>query len=446
MTASQENLGIAGGYLGLNINLSKLDGHHPAAWAAPESSVADFDRFGTYLDLVQSAERVGIDAVFAADVLAYDRERSVVPQVFEPISFLSALAAVTSHIGLVATISTTFSDPFTVARQIASLDTVSNGRSALNLVTSAIDAAARNHGLPALPAHELRYQRATEYAEVVKGLLRNWPRSALRYDAATGTAVDPAQIPALAHAGAHFSVAGPFTTYSPPQGLPVFFQAGTSQAGRNFAVAHADVIYSGSRTLDEAIETRHDLSTRARAAGRAQAPKIFRSFVLVIEEDARDAQERFRRLQQDRDGVVRLHRTLQQYLPDFDPASPDSTALPSLPALDSVAGNRSGLIALHNLVAQHSPRTLGELRDLHRRSPGDHQFSVGGAASIADEIERWFRSGAIDGVTLLPAVTQRDLAQSYRLLLPELIDRGLRPESWGEAETLRARYGLATIN
>jgi len=245
-------------------------GHHRAAWRRPESPLEQLGDIGFYERLAHSAERGLFDAVFFADGHAVGDVGAGPRWFLEPLTALAAMARATSRIGLISTVSATFYTPFHAARMLASLDHISSGRIGWNVVTSMFDAEARNHGLPAMPDHDVRYRRAAEFIEVVLGLWDSWADDALVLDRA-GLFADPGRVRPLHHGGEYFRVDGPLTVPRPPQGRPVLFQAGASGQGRDLAARYAEGIYAVAYDLPSAQDYYADVKRRVAAAGRNPA-------------------------------------------------------------------------------------------------------------------------------------------------------------------------------
>ncbi|HEY5001916.1 MAG TPA: NtaA/DmoA family FMN-dependent monooxygenase, partial [Ktedonobacteraceae bacterium] len=234
-------------------------GHHVAAWRHPDAYADGGLDFPHYKRLAQTAERAKFDMAFLADGVAVRRDhnldslsRSGQLVHFEPLTLLSALSAVTEHIGLVATASTTYNEPYHIARKFASLDYLSSGRAGWNVVTSASEAEAKNFNRDKHMEHALRYERAREFLQVVTGLWDSWDDDAFIRDKETGLYFEPTKLHVLNHKGKHFSVKGPLNVARPPQGYPVIVQAGASEDGQDFAAQTAEVIFTAQQTLEEA--------------------------------------------------------------------------------------------------------------------------------------------------------------------------------------------------
>lgn len=263
-----------------------------SAWRHPDA-VADASINVDYvLDLARKAEQAKIDFLFVADGL-YITPQSIPHFLnrFEPITLLSALSLVTKNIGLVATLSTSYSEPFTVARQFASLDHLSGGRAGWNVVTSPLEGSAKNFSRASHPEHDERYRVASEYLDVVKGLWDSWEADAFVRDKASGQFFDADKLHTLNHKGKYFSVQGPLNVGRSPQGRPVVFQAGASEAGKAFAAEAADAIYTRQNSPEQAREFREDVRRRLVARGRsADDIRVFQGISVIIGDSQADAE------------------------------------------------------------------------------------------------------------------------------------------------------------
>ncbi|GBQ27604.1 putative monooxygenase [Gluconacetobacter azotocaptans DSM 13594] len=267
-------------------------------WRHPDRDVRASTSFPFYLHQTRLAEKGKFDFVFVADSLSINEKSS--PHYlnrFEPITILSALAGATSRIGLVGTLTVSYSEPFNVARQFASLDHISNGRAAWNVVTSWLGDTAANFSRESHPEHHQRYRIAAEYLDVVQGLWDSWEDDALVGDKARGVFVDREKLHRLDHQGEFFQVRGPLNIGRSAQGQPVIFQAGASESGRDFAARRAEVVFCGPQNLAEAQGYYRDVKSRARAFGRdADAPFILPGIGPVIGLTEADAEARYREL------------------------------------------------------------------------------------------------------------------------------------------------------
>ncbi len=352
----------------------------------------------------------------------------------EPFTLLAALAAVTSRIGLVATASTSFYQPFHIARFFASLDQISGGRSGWNLVTSSGLSEAANFGLTLPPEHE-RYRRAGEFAEVVKGLWDSWDEDAVVADKEAGIYIAPDRVHTLNHHGEYYEARGPLTMPRSPQGRPVIVQAGQSDAGRSLAAGTADIVFSVERDLANAQAFRADIRARAEAAGRSgDAVKVLPGAMVVTAPTRAEAEDKFDRLQRlipDDLGLIMLSRSIGIDLSQYSPDDP----LPKFNISENV-GHRK-------VIADYAAREGASIRQTWRELVGSrsHRVVIGTPAEVVDDLAQWFESGACDGFNIMPATFPEGLDDFVELCVPELQRRGLFRTAY-EAETLRGNLGL----
>ncbi|MGN9402760.1 LLM class flavin-dependent oxidoreductase [Pseudomonas syringae] len=417
-------------------------GHHVAAWRHPEVPADAGLDFKHYRHVARVAEAAKFDALFVADSVAAATgdiaSRMARSDHFEPLTLLSALSAVTEHIGLIATATTTYNEPYHVARKFASLDHLSGGRAGWNLVTSDAAAEAQNFGRAEHVGHAERYSRAREFHQVVTGLWDSWADDAFTRDKASGEYYDPGRLHVLNHQGEHFSVKGPLNVARSPQGQPVVVQAGSSEVGRDLAAQTAEVVFTAQTSLASAQAFYADLKGRLSAYGRAvDSLKIMPGVFIVVAETealAKAKFESFQELVEPRVGVALLGRMLG----NFDLSGyPLDGPLPELPLTDS--GQRSRQKLLTELADQEN-LTLAQLG---RRIAGGrgHYSLIGTPEQIADELQRWFEQGAADGFNVLVPHLPGGLEDVARLLVPELQRRGLFRTEY-EGTTLRENLGL----
>ncbi|POP67927.1 LLM class flavin-dependent oxidoreductase [Pseudomonas syringae] len=417
-------------------------GHHVAAWRHPEVPADAGLDFKHYRHVARVAEAAKFDALFVADSVAAATgdiaSRMARSDHFEPLTLLSALSAVTEHIGLIATATTTYNEPYHVARKFASLDHLSGGRAGWNLVTSDAAAEAQNFGRAEHVGHAERYSRAREFHQVVTGLWDSWADDAFTRDKASGEYYDPGRLHVLNHQGEHFSVKGPLNVARSPQGQPVVVQAGSSEVGRDLAAQTAEVVFTAQTSLASAQAFYADLKDRLSAYGRAvDSLKIMPGVFIVVAETealAKAKFESFQELVEPRVGVALLGRMLG----NFDLSGyPLDGPLPELPLTDS--GQRSRQKLLTELADQEN-LTLAQLG---RRIAGGrgHYSLIGTPEQVADELQRWFEQGAADGFNVLVPHLPGGLEDVAQLLVPELQRRGLFRTEY-EGTTLRENLGL----
>ncbi|MEE4226628.1 LLM class flavin-dependent oxidoreductase [Pseudomonas viridiflava] len=417
-------------------------GHHVAAWRHPDVPADAGLDFKHYRHLAQVAEAAKFDALFVADSVAAATgdiaSRMARSDHFEPLTLLSALSAVTDHIGLIATATTTYNEPYHVARKFASLDHLSGGRAGWNLVTSDAAAEAQNFGRSEHVGHAERYSRAREFHEVVTGLWNSWADDAFTRDKASGQYYDPAKVQELNHQGEHFSVKGPLNVARSPQGQPVVVQAGSSEVGRDLAAQTAEVVFTAQTSLASAQAFYADIKGRLAAYGRsADSLKIMPGVLIIVAESevlAKEKFESFQELVEPEVGVALLGRMLG----NFDLSGyPLDGPLPELPLTDS--GQRSR----QKLLTELAEREHLNLAQLGRRIAGGrgHYSLIGTPEQVADELQRWFEQGAADGFNVLVPHLPGGLEDVARLLVPELQRRGLFRTEY-EGTTLRENLGL----
>lgn len=418
-------------------------GHHIAGWRHPDAQADAGSNFRHYVDLARKAEAAKFDAIFLADAVGVrsthlpSLSRTARADHFEPLTLLAALAAVTERIGLIATVSTSFNEPFNVARKFASLDQISGGRSGWNLVTSSGGAEARNFNRESHFDHALRYERAAEFHDVVTGLWDSWQDDSFVRDKQSGIYLDADKLHVLAHKGAHFQVHGPLNVNRSPQGRPVVVQAGASEAGKELAARTAEVIFVAHQTFDEARAFYADIKGRLARHGRTHDKvKIMPGIFPVVGRTEPEAQEKFEQLQSLVDPVVGLS-LLSTVIGDIDlSAYPVDGPVPDLPETNGPKSRQQLLVDL----ARRDGLTI---RQLYLRIAGarGHQQVVGTPAQIADQLQQWFEEGAADGFNIMAPWFPGGLDDFIELVLPELRRRGLfRTEYQGR--TLREHLGL----
>ncbi|MGI6245641.1 MAG: LLM class flavin-dependent oxidoreductase [Pseudochelatococcus sp.] len=420
-------------------------GHHIAAWRHPDTAANAGISFDYYRNVASIAEAAKLDLLFLADGAGARSDNdevlsrtahSYVAQ-FEPVTLLSALAVVTQRIGLVATVSSSFNEPFHVARKFASLDHLSGGRAGYNLVTSANDLEARNFNRDEHDSHAARYERAEEFAQVVSGLWDSWDGDAFLYDKQEGRFFDPARRHVLDHKGRHFSVRGPLNVPRSPQGRPVTVQAGSSEAGKELAAKSADVVFTAQQTVDEAADFYRDIKERAVRYGRdPDHVKILPGIFPVVGRTRAEAQDKFEALQALIHPAIGLNLISGGWtgidLSAYDLDGP----LPDLPP-----GN--GSQSRQHLLAELARRENLTIRQLYLRVAGarGHLQVVGTPADIADALEERFETFGADGFNIMPPTFPGGLTDFVELVLPELRRRGLARSEY-DGPTLRANLGL----
>ena len=417
-------------------------GHHEASWRHPESPVERAGDISWYQEMARKAEAAKLDAVFLADGPAWWGSAHRPSNQFEPITLLTAVAAVTDRIGLISTASTTFYEPYNLARLFASLDRISGGRAGWNIVTTFSEDAARNFGLDTTPGDDVRYSRAQEFVDVLSRLFDSWEDDAVVADRDSGVYVDPAKVHAIDHVGAHLKVAGPFSAPRGPQGRPVYVQAGSSNEGRAFAARNAEAIFTAHQTREDAQAFYADIKAKARGYGRNPDHVLvlpgISPFLGDTAEEAEELYHYFNSLTVPAYGLAQLEKLAGVSLAhlELDERVPASV----FGAAGSVLDNRrSRKQVVANIVERDRP-TLREL--LHRLAGGrGHNVVHGTPVQVADTIQDWFENGAADGFNVMPPLYPHLLDAFTSQVVPILQERGLFRTDYS-GSTLRDHYGL----
>jgi FMN-dependent oxidoreductase (nitrilotriacetate monooxygenase family) len=417
------------------------DGHHEAAWRHPESEPERVLDLEYYAELALKAERATFDAIFLADGPALaDNIRYASRFRIEPFTWLAALAAVTSRIGLIGTASTTYTEPYNLARLFAGLDHLSRGRAGWNIVTTGAPDAAQNFGQEEHPVHAARYARAEEFLDVVTKLWDSWEDEALVADPVSGLYADTDRIHSINHVGPHFSVRGPLNTPRIPQGRPVYVQAGSSEDGRAFAARHAEAIFTAHQTYENAAAFYRDIKHRVAAVGRNPdhvhvLPGIS-PFLGSTEAEARARQEELNELTQPEYSIDLLRRLIGIDLTGYDLNRPFPRELVST---DGELGLGSRFQVIVGIIDRERP-TIRQL--LHRLAGARGHWVVAGTPTqIADHIEHWFRHGAADGFNVMPPYLTGGFDAFADEVIPILRRRGVFRTSY-DGFTLRDHYRL----
>ena len=421
-------------------------GHHIASWRHPKADADAAVSIEHYVKVAQTAERAGLDFCFFADSAAVrdapmaSLSRSAqYTAYFEPTTLQSALAMVTKHIGLVATATTSYNEPYNVARRYASLDWISKGRAGWNVVTSGNAAEAWNFGRDEHFEHHERYERAMEFIDVVKGLWDSWDDDAWIRNKESGEFFNAEKLHFLNHKGRFFNVRGPLNVPRPPQGHPVIFQAGTSHDGRELAAATAEGVFTGNLTLD--IQREHYADVKGRMAKYGRTPDemlILPGLTAIVGRTDAEAQEKHAYLQS------LIHPTvgrdfLGMLLGDFDLSSYDVDGpLPDVP-MDKVHTSQ-GQAANIYAIARGENLSIRQLWERLAGSRGKLTL-VGSYLTLADTMQRWFEAYACDGFILQPSYLPGELDEIAELLIPELQTRGLIRVGY-DGTTLRDNLGL----
>ncbi len=422
-------------------------GHHVAAWLHPRSQVDAAFNPAHYLELARTAEKGRFDLIFLADALSIRhgdlRTKGRWPQYmahFEPLTLLSAMSAATERVGLVATAATSYSEPFNLARHFGSLDHLSRGRAGWNIVTGAVPTSSLNFSRSETLAHDERYERADEFVQVVLGLWDSWDDDAFTFDRKNSRYLIPEKMHWLNHKGKWFDVAGPLNMGRPPQGHPVLFQAGTSEAGMEFAARFAEVVFVQQKSRERCQLIRQDIRGRSLKHGRTSEDLLLMpGLSVIVGKTESEAKEQYDFLQSKIHpdvGLAILSAELG-YADLGDLALDEPFPLAAIPEVDE--GKRSSFALLRSIVENERP-TVRDLYGRYSGARGSYQI-VGTAQQIADEMEYWFKTEAADGFIIQPAVLPGGLDDFVDLVIPELQRRGIFRLNY-EGPTLRHHLGL----
>ncbi|WPO48955.1 LLM class flavin-dependent oxidoreductase [Pseudomonas sp. S1Bt23] len=419
-------------------------GHHEGAWRhrlAATNSLTDFDY---YRGLAELAEKGLLDSLFFADILAMGTSGGQPPaNHLEPISLLAALSSVTKHIGLIGTASTSYTEPYNLARQFASLDHLSKGRVAWNIVTSWINGAEANFSHDQQPMHADRYAKAFEFMEVVLALWDSWADDAIVDDPASGIYLDPQRIKPIDHKGIHFQVRGPLNVPAPRQRHPVLFQAGSSTQGQQFAARYAEAVFTAQPNLQAAQAFYRSLKEQAENAGRQRSSlKILPGLSAVVASSDSEADQLLQELTEltsVETGLRHLSTRFGGY--DFSKLDLDTPlSVDDFPDPDQVQAERSRTEVYIDMVRKQRPTMRQLLRQL---SGARGHFALAGSPErIADNMQQWFENEAADGFNLMPPILPALLETFVDEVIPLLQQRSLFRRTY-EEQTLRERLGLA---
>jgi FMN-dependent oxidoreductase (nitrilotriacetate monooxygenase family) len=418
-------------------------GHHIASWRDPSVMPNANQSLKHYINITQIAERGLFDFVFNADsnsTFGPDDpdiwKRTTVSMRLEPLTLLGALAAVTSRIGLISTATTTYLDPFHVARMFATLDQLSEGRVGWNVVTSSAASEALNFSHAAHVPHDQRYERAAEFIEVAQGLWDTWEDDAHVLDQNGGLFFEPAKLHMLHHKGKHFTVRGPLMVPRSPQGQPVIVQAGQSEAGLELAARTAEVLFTVSQNLEASRKFYAELKTRTAKCGRSpDSIKVMPGVLTVVGRSRDEAREKFEQLQtliHPELGVAMLSDIVGLDLSKYPLDGP----VPDVPLTNTQQGRQKVVMDM----ARAENMTIRQLYVRVATARG-HRVVFGTASDIADALEEWYRGGAADGFNIMPQTLPHELNTFVDEVIPELQRRGLFRTRY-EGVTLRENLGL----
>jgi FMN-dependent oxidoreductase (nitrilotriacetate monooxygenase family) len=411
-------------------------GSHVAGWRMP-GAIDSFQDIDQVRQIAQEAERGLFDLIFMGDNLHADpAAHPSYTARLEPLTLLSAIAGATKHIGLGATVSTTYGDPFTVARVFASLDHLSGGRAAWNAVTTANPTAAANFGT-IHPDHAKRYEIAEEFLTVVRGLWDCWADDAIVADRETGLYIDPAKVRCLDHEGTHFKVKGPLNIGRSPQGQPIILQAGGSGPGQELAAKSADVVFSVTQDLDEARSFYRSVKDRLPKYGRADDSMVILPGVMpIVGRTEREAHDKLAALQGFISETNALSLLSDRFGIDMSVYDLDGPIPQDLTPSDNYH-------AFAKVMLDKARRENMRLRDVYNlmAAARGHWVLCGTAEYIADTLETWFATGAADGFNVMPSHFLDGLTDFVDMVVPILQQRGLCRTEY-EGGTLRDRMGF----
>ena len=415
-------------------------GHHSGAWLMEDSSVELIGDIAYYQSLAQLAERGYFDAVFFADnqALQVSGNDDMPSFWYDPLINLTAISQVTKHVGLVATISSSFANPFTAARQLLSLEHITNGRVGWNLVTSMTDLEAMNHSMTKLPNHSERYGKADEFAQVMNKLMVSWDEEALGYNRATGELIDAQQIKPISHSGKYYHVQGPLTTPQSPQGKPVAMQAGASEQGIALAAKYADAVYSVSWNLTQARNYRQKLDAQLEKMNRHDYIQVFPGLVTYVGDTYEEALAKKTYL----DKHMPIEKALKQlsfFVQQDCSTWPLDEPAPELPALNEFEGPIGRYETILAIIEEKQP-TVRELLG-YISAGGGHLTLIGTPEQIVDEMDHWLNDGVADGFNLMPPTLPGSLEDFVEYIVPELQKRDLYRHNY-TTTTLRGHLSL----
>jgi FMN-dependent oxidoreductase (nitrilotriacetate monooxygenase family) len=428
--------------LHFNVHVSVGGGNHEASWRHPRSDQVRMTALNYHRKIAAIAERGKLDAIFFGDTPSLSGDVKFGPlESLDPIALYGALSAVTERIGLAATISTTFNEPFNVARKVLSLDHLSGGRVGWNIVTTSSESAARNFGRNEIVSHSDRYRQAEDFVQVVTKLWDSWESGAVLNNQQGGVYADPDLIHRIAHDGAFFRVDGPLNLSRSPQGRPVLIQAGSSDNGVAFAARYAEIVFTAQRTLEEGQrfykELKRQVSANRRDHERVKVVVGLSPIIGATEADAKKLSDELNELMTPAYGLRQIQNFCGVDLSGYPLDGP--VPLDAFPEIDSVEAHRSRTALLVTL-ARREKLSLGQL--LHRFAGArGHQTIVGTPEQVAARIEEWFTKGAADGFNFMPAYLPGGLEDFVDHVVPILQRKGLFRRDY-EGDTLRDHYDL----
>lgn len=415
-------------------------GHHHYGWRRPDSGAETMFDYKFYRSVAQTAERGKFDMMFLADLLYVMGADQAAAGMLDPLTVLSALSADTEKLGLTATVSTTYNEPYNVARKFATLDHISGGRAGWNIVTSQLDTEARNFGRAEHPEHGLRYKMAQEFVEVATRLWDSWGDDSLIINREAGQFADPAKITEVEYKGQWYSTKGTLNVPRPPQGYPVLIQAGSSEPGQQFAASFGEVIFTAQQSLQEAKKFYESVKSKLAGAGRERdSMKIMPGLSPILGATEEEARRKYNELQEliPPEAVVKLLSGMLNF--DLS-VYPVNEPLPEIP--DPVQAS-NGMKSRVQLIMDMARKDNLSILELGRRLIGarGHLQFVGTYEQLADLMQLWFGEYGCDGFNIMPPVLPGDLNEFVDHVIPILQARGLFREEY-TGNTLREHLGL----
>lgn len=428
-----------------NLFFFNPQGDYRFSWRHPAAPGKEIYTLKYYAGLARKAEAAVLDNIFIADHVAiWNSVPSGIPHYanlrLEPITLLAALAAVTEDIGLMATASTSYNEPYNLARYFASLDFLSQGRASWNVVTSWLPEEAANYGKEQVPVHNERYQRAAEFIEVVRKLWDSWEDDAVLIDKQGGFFAQPEKVHQLDHQGKFFKVQGPLNLPRPPQGHPIVVQAGSSEAGKQLAAQQADIHFVFMSDIEKGLAYRADMNARLRQIGRDPTDfKILGGVLPVVVNSPEEKEQRqnlIEGLMNDQMALDLLGTYLRMDLSEYDP----DASLPPLPDEQGFDGLRTALQIIRGYDADLTVLQLGRLL----LQSSDSWLVIGSAEEVAETLSKGFQSGAVDGYNLMFPFLPVDFDNFIEQVAPLLKARGVMKKTYLPG-TLRKKLGLPSV-
>lgn len=419
-------------------------GYHLGSWRHPEVRAGGTSEFECFLEVVRAAEAAKFDMVFLADGIGIRSDdtpkgslaRSRQNAELEPLTLLSALAPLTKNIGLVATASTTYNEPYHIARKYGSLDQISRGRAGWNIVTSWSDQEAWNFNRSERLEYDTRYERAEEFVDVVTGLWDSWDEDAFLHDKESGLFYDESKLHVLGHTGKHFSVRGPLSVSRSPQGRPLLVQAGTSEVGQRIAARYCDAVFAAKQDIQDARNYYASVKSRMAGFGRDEHNLLMMvGLTTIVGKTRQEAQDKFAQLESLIDPLVGLSLLYRSF--------GDLSGLPLDGPVPPPKEGHGGLQSSARLYYDLAQKNDWSIRQLYKKigMAQEHKTIVGTAADVVDEMEEWVDSQATDGFNVTPTHLPHGINDFVQYVIPELRRRE-RFRSEYEGATLRENLGV----